>query len=302
MMNYSERLSGKSIAIFLLHGVVEESNYTVRNYTRKHLEKDYFYHFLLDIKRAGHPLSMDDVVRHHREHEAFPPHSFAITFDDGFENNYSIAAPILKDLNIPATFYVTTEFVDQNIMSWIDRIEYCLEVVPEAQLSFPWDTTTRTLRTTQDKLHFLDYLRSRVKCDKTINLDELVSSIFTQCGIDEICHSDDPLDLKMTWEQVREISECESFIVGGHAHRHVNLNFLTHDELETEVLTSIRLLQEKAQVRPQHYSSPEGLDYCYSDEVIQVLQDSGIVCAPTAVDGINDLGTDLFHLKRITVV
>ena len=301
-MNYRDRLSGKGLAIFLLHGVIERSDYAVRNYGRKHLEKDYFCRFIFDLKKSGHPLSMDDVVHHYCEHEPFPPRAFTITFDDAFENNYSIAAPILSDLDIPATFYVTTEFVDQNSMSWIDRIEYCLEAVPEARLSFPWDSTKYVLRNVRDKIRLLDYLRSHAKSDKAVNLDELVSSIFAQCGITEVLHSDDPLDLKMTWEQVKEISNNELFIVGGHSHRHVNLNFLNHDELETEVLTSIRLLQEKTQIRSRHYSYPEGLEYCYSDEIIRVLQDNGVVCSPTAIDGINDFETDLFHLRRIAVV
>ena len=42
-------------------------------------------------------------------------------------NNYSIAAPILNDLKIPATFYFSTDFVENNTMSWIDKIEYCFE-------------------------------------------------------------------------------------------------------------------------------------------------------------------------------
>jgi peptidoglycan/xylan/chitin deacetylase (PgdA/CDA1 family) len=301
-MNFHNRLSKTGLAIFLLHGVIEKSHHTVRNYLRKHLEKDYFYQFLLDIKQAGQPLSMDDVVRHCQDQQEFPPYSFALTFDDGFENNYSIAVPILNDLGLPATFYVTTQFIDENSMSWIDRIEACLEITPEAQLSFPWDVNRYELKNTRDKLEFLDYLRSRVKQDKTIDQDELASSICSQCGIDEIQSSSDPLDRKMSWQQVREISENERFIVGGHTHRHANMNFLTHDELETEVLTSIRLLREKADIHPRHYSYPEGLEYCYSDEVIKVLQASGVICSPTAIDGINDVDTGLFHLRRIAVV
>ena len=34
-----------------------------------------------------------------------------------------LAAPILNDLNIPATFYITTDFITNNSMSWIDMIE-----------------------------------------------------------------------------------------------------------------------------------------------------------------------------------
>jgi peptidoglycan/xylan/chitin deacetylase (PgdA/CDA1 family) len=301
-MNYSDRLSDKGYAIFLLHGVVEKSDYRIRNYTRKHLEKDYFHHVMLDLKRSGHPLSMDDVIRHHSEGIPFPSHAFAITFDDGFQNTYSIAAPILSELRIPATFYNTTQFVGGNGMSWIDRIEYCMEAVAEVRLTLPWYSGTYTLRNRQDKIRFLDYLRSRVKNDENINADKLASNVCAQCGIEEKMSSNDPLDLKMNWEHVRELSCNELFSIGGHSHHHVNLNFLSHDELESEVVTSIRLLKEKAQVSPRHYSYPEGLENCYSDKVIGVLKENGVVCSPTAIDGINEPGTDLFHLRRIAIV
>ncbi|MBK6983995.1 MAG: polysaccharide deacetylase family protein [Bacteroidetes bacterium] len=43
----------------------------------------------------------------------------ALTFDDGYLNNYSIAWPILKKYNLPATFYITTEsFEITNYCLW----------------------------------------------------------------------------------------------------------------------------------------------------------------------------------------
>ena len=52
----------------------------------------------------------------------------------------------------------------------------------------------------------------------------------------------------------------------------------------------------------KHYSYPEGLEDCYSDRVINVLKQHGIICAPSAIHGKNCIGDDLFHLKRIMVV
>lgn len=34
-----------------------------------------------------------------------------VTFDDGYEDNHSVAAPILEDLGLPATFFVTSGFI-----------------------------------------------------------------------------------------------------------------------------------------------------------------------------------------------
>ena len=45
----------------------------------------------------------------------------AITFDDGYRNNYELAAPVLKALNLPATFFLTTQYIGTDIVSWWDE-------------------------------------------------------------------------------------------------------------------------------------------------------------------------------------
>jgi peptidoglycan/xylan/chitin deacetylase (PgdA/CDA1 family) len=39
----------------------------------------------------------------------------AITFDDGFEDNFLYALPILKQYNLPATFFLTTGYIDNEV-------------------------------------------------------------------------------------------------------------------------------------------------------------------------------------------
>jgi peptidoglycan/xylan/chitin deacetylase (PgdA/CDA1 family) len=56
------------------------------------------------------PLSR--LVAAHRESTAVPKNVFAVTFDDGYENNFLNAWPILREWNVPATIFVATKYLD----------------------------------------------------------------------------------------------------------------------------------------------------------------------------------------------
>ena len=294
-----KRLNDDMLAIFLFHGVIEKNTYQIRNYNGKHMEKDTFFQILLHLKKMGHSLSMNEVMEHFHLGQPFPPRSFAITFDDGFENNYSIAAGILEDLNIPATFYITTDFIENNRMSWIDRIEYCLEKCPEGKLKLPWNEKQIRFSSVEARISILEEIRHCVKKDQTIDLDDFVDDIFRQCDYEPVYQSENVLDKKMTWKQVAEFSANSKFIIGGHTHTHRIMSFLDSEELQNEIDTSLQLLETKGMTIVQHYSYPEGLPHCYSEEVIEELKKRHILCCPTAIDGTNKLGDSLFHLKRI---
>lgn len=296
-MTSSAPLTKDALTIFLFHGVVEVSNYEVRNYTRKHIEKDVFASFIRKIKKTGYALSMDEVIRLNVERDPFPPYAFAVTFDDGFANNYEVAAPILSDEAVPATFYITTGFIEGNTMSWIDRIEFCLERKTKGKLRLPWSPEERVFKSKEEKIMILDEIRLNAKRNAAVNCEELVERVFSCCGENEISSSSEPIDRKMTWEEVRALHDSSDFLIGGHSHTHKILSHLNPEELESEIATSLMLLREMG-VATRHYSYPEGLEHCYSDQVVERLKAHGIVCCPTAVEGVNRPGDSLFHLKR----
>jgi peptidoglycan/xylan/chitin deacetylase (PgdA/CDA1 family) len=55
----------------------------------------------------------------------------AITFDDGYRDNFDYAAPVLEKLGLPATFFVVTQWMDSNVVPWWDR---------QIGVRYPWMT------------------------------------------------------------------------------------------------------------------------------------------------------------------
>jgi peptidoglycan/xylan/chitin deacetylase (PgdA/CDA1 family) len=289
-----------SLVIYLFHGVVESCDYEIRNYTRKHLTATQFRDMVGAVAAVGQALSMDEVLEFCVSKKTFPKRAFAVTFDDGFENNSSIARPILEDLKVPATVYVTTRFIDENGMSWIDKIEWAFERVVRGSLRMPWRDSPVEFFDRSSKLALLTGIRQYVKANSVLDVSNFVSTIFKELELKEVRSSEDQLDKKMSWQQVRDWI-APGYTIGGHSHTHPILSFLSPEKLAWEIDTSVDLLRSKADIVSQHYSYPEGLAHCYSPEVIEALKLRGIRCSPTAVDGINPPGTDSFHLRRVMV-
>ena len=299
MIDYASLLCEDRYVIFLFHGVIPEESHVIRNYTRKHLPLDDFIVIIDSLSDRGNPVSMDDIVSATSRKASLPKRSFAITFDDGFLNNLTVAAPVLRRFNVPAMFYATTGFIESNTMSWIDEIEYDFE----ARGSFQIDMLNLRVQceTRSQKIELLDHIRQTIKANRNIDPYAFAHEVRRQIGVQAIT-PDTYLDQKMNWEQLKELDSDPLFTIGGHSHTHRILSYLNQDELESEVATSIEKLQSHLNRTILHYSYPEGLSHCFSEDVIDRLRRHGIVCSPTAEHGTNAVGDDLFHLKRIFVV
>ena len=80
------------------------------------------------------------------------------------------------------------------------------------------------------------------------------------------------------------------------------MSFLSNQEIDFEIDVSLRKIENTLGKPTRHFSYPEGLEHCYNKDIIEKLKERGIVCSPSAMDGINTMNDDLFNLKRVSVV
>ena len=273
LKRYSDYLADETFCIFLFHGVIPQHRHRIRNYTRKHIDVARFTEVLDDLQ-SGHCISLDEA-----RSGSVPARSYVMTFDDGFENNYSIVYPILCDRGLAATFYITTGFVHYRTRSWTDIIEAAVEVMPGEDTG---------------KIKLLEKIRKEVKNDPGIDPYWYAEDFQSRHGIGS---SDHWLDSKLSFSQISEMAAHPLMTIGGHGHTHRVLSYLSQPDLEQEIRTSLELLGY-----PRHYSYPEGLAEHYNQNVIDVLKAEGIVCCPTAIAGVNKPVDDPFHYRRIMVV
>lgn len=299
--DYARFLSKDTFVIFLLHGVVENHNEHFRNYNRKHIEAEYFYDFLNHlIQSGGHPVSMEDILAAKNNHTSLPKLSFAVTFDDGFENNLSVATPILEQLSVPATIYITTKFVDENYMSWIDRIEWAVDTTEVREFVLPWSGKV-SIQTPIEKIQVLEEIRDKVKSSLNINPHNLADQIQKTLNVATTFSLDDQLNKKLSWEQVHLLDLHGLITIGAHTYSHQILSHLDKQSLHYEITKSINTIQKYTQKKVHHFSYPEGLLHHFTPRCVAALKSAGILICPTAIPGVNDNLTDLFYLNRIQV-
>ena len=290
-----------NFVIFLLHGVIEKNLFEVRNYNKKHILKKKFIKILRLLKKRGNVLSLDEILYNIKNNINLPKNTYAITFDDGFENNYSLAAPILDDLNLPSTFYFSTDFIESNTMSWIDKIEYCVELKKKGEVYIPWLKRKIQFNSKKSKIYLLENIRYFVKNNFGFDINNFVNHFFNQCNIKIINHSNINIDKKINWKQTSLLKNHRLFKVGGHSHEHLSLGLLSGKESTLQIRKSFRLFKKRINLNLDHYSYPEGRKIDYNKSIITTLKSSGIKLCPTAIEGKNNLNSSLFDLKRILI-
>lgn len=74
------------------------------------------------------------LLQHHTDGDAPAARTVAVTFDDGFQSVYTHAWPVLRELQIPATVFVNTAYLDNETPLPFDAwgVKYCRRTPAES--------------------------------------------------------------------------------------------------------------------------------------------------------------------------
>jgi len=110
-MTWTRPLSGASLVVPYYHIVGDAHVPHVSNLYRFRTTAQ----FQADVEflaRHFKPVTLAEIVDALSGRRALPRFSFHLTFDDGFREMHDVVAPILERAGIPATFFLTTAFLD----------------------------------------------------------------------------------------------------------------------------------------------------------------------------------------------
>lgn len=123
----------KREALIILGYHKVNDDYKEGKYVRPHvrgLPVEEFRRQMAHLKRGHNVLSLPGAVQMMQNGGRLPKNAVAITFDDGYLDNYLNAYPILRSHRLPATFFLTTGFIGCRRPAWLLTLSAYLRLSP----------------------------------------------------------------------------------------------------------------------------------------------------------------------------
>jgi len=134
-------LAGPSVVVLMYHSVVEDPKRTAKTIHTSH-SRAAFESQMSALSRRYNPISIEQVIEFTAGGLLLPPWSVAVTFDDGFVDNYHIALPILSRYAIPSTFYIMVNAVETGMPPWYVRLNFAFSTTTVSAWKHPENAKT----------------------------------------------------------------------------------------------------------------------------------------------------------------
>jgi peptidoglycan/xylan/chitin deacetylase (PgdA/CDA1 family) len=266
---FARMIRVNAAAILMYHGVCDDA--PMPAHINFHLDRDMFERQMRVLKRRYAIKPLSDVAAALNRGERVEK-SVVLTFDDGYKNNASLAAPILNRLGMPYTVYVVTAYISSG--KWM----------PLNEVYWMW---SQGKLTSQEMTELRKQLRQSPSADVAKILATGVSPPKSEAAEQSFA--------MMTWDEVRELARNGAEI-GSHTHSHCNMAVENEAQQGSELLVSNQLIEKYTGTRVRSFAYPYG----YTSEVaFRTVRDADYDCAVSTESGLATQRSDKFRLPRI---
>jgi peptidoglycan/xylan/chitin deacetylase (PgdA/CDA1 family) len=241
-------------------------------------------------------ISFADILNYAKSGN-IPWNCLIITFDDGYSDNYFNAYPVLKKVDLPATFFIPVDKIDGNSAqssSWWDKAYHFFKELDKLD-------EEAVLREFEHELIALfeefkknpSDLFSRLNKEESVKIEKMLAGLRDKLKINNDILAQ--ANSTMTWEQISAMGEDMHF--GSHTCSHDNILTMEQTRKVYEINESKKIIEEKTKRNVDVFSYPCGN---IDENVKTLVKDAGYEFAVTTEKGVNDL-TDRYALKRINI-
>ena len=262
---------------------------------------DHFAQQLDYLARTCQPVRLSELVAALQQ-GTLPRRTVAVTFDDGYYDNYQDAYPLLASARIPATIFVSSDMVDSRQEFWWDDLERillssarrptCLQLSIRAR-DFEWQ-----MNSAEDRHRAYGALYPVLK---SLALDErqlVLQQLTCWADISPAGRAD---YRAMTRTELAELSSSGLIEIGGHTRNHPQLSTLSADAQQAEIVGGKQRLEDLTGSAIDTFAYPYGQATDFENETLETVRAAGYRAALTTIHGYVEPGDDAFRLRRCAV-
>ena len=233
------------------------------------------------------------------------PLSFAVSFDDGYADNYQVAAPILRRLGVPATFFVVSDFVGSDHLFWWEQIAAMIRATQVPVLA-PGEVSPRLARgsgppqrwalaTQAQKDRTYEALCAAVRSGPNSEIPGLLTRLSAALEVPQREAGRD--DALMNWDDLRTLSR-QGFAIGGHTASHCNVPALDAQTLHHEIVDSTQRIENELQQPVLSFAYPYGFSDPAQLDAKRMLESAQCRVAFTGTKGVVSGHSGAYALPR----
>lgn len=229
-----------------------------------------------------------------------PPRSCALTFDDGYLSNRTLALPVLQRLGLPATVFVVTEMLGTGRALWPDRLYLAFARARAGSVDLgTLGGGTRALRSSPDRARAYAAAVHALKAlpveGKNEHLERLVAAL-------DPADADDPGPFRlMDWDDVRALAATGLVTFGGHTTQHEILSRQPDDDVAREVRASHERVAREVGRVPTAFAYPNGRSIDFDERSRAAVRGAGPAFALSTEAGLASPASDRLALPRVCV-
>ena len=267
--------------VLMYHGIRENEGQIAFNYHGNQLRVKSFAWQMSFVKSYFQVISLDDMVYGRWSPKGKTP--LAVTFDDGYENNYLLAYPVLKKYDIPATIFLTAGFIDTDNYLWPDMVEYAFYVTPVVSTNIELDGEIIKINNEgmANRISSCRKVITRIKRLPQPKINATVNKILCTLNVDPKTVHMKPLKA-LSWKQVNSMDRS-LIAFGSHTLNHCILTCNDDVTCIKELEESKHMIEDKTQIPVIHFCYPNG---SHDEKTIKLVRDAGYKSACTTINNL----------------
>jgi peptidoglycan/xylan/chitin deacetylase (PgdA/CDA1 family) len=295
ILRAATRLSRPTAVILSYHSIVEDPRLTdhILGISR---DRASFEAHMETLAKNFSPVTVEDVAQFATSGRQLPPHAVAVTFDDGFADNYEVALPILSRYGIPATFYIMVDAVENGILPWYCRLRFAFKTTTKPQWSDSEGNRTYGLASPEQRKAALTAAWEIGARLTGVVQQEFIGRVEKALEIEPVKAEH---GFMLTWEQVRSLKKA-GHTIGAHTLSHPNVAQVSTGEARSEIAGSKKRLEQEIGEPIEHFSYPHpALNPQWSKQTLEITREAGFKSAALTTCGPVRKGDEPLALKRI---